>query len=385
MPVPGTTCVACLTPPGAAAIAVLALRGPAAWNVVRAFFRPLSTTGPGLPDLPEIGRLWLGRLGTDLADEVVLTVKEWVPEPWVEISCHGGPEVIRWLLEALTSRGVIACSWSDFLRQVSVDPLQAEAAIALAGARTLRTAAILLDQYHGAFRAAVLAILTAFQAGDVLGAEDLLDRMARHIPLGRHLTVPWQIVLAGAPNVGKSSLLNALAGYQRSIVAPTPGTTRDVVTMSGAIDGWPVELADTAGVRSESVSLEGQGIERARAAAASADLCLWVLDASTPPVWPEPSWGPVRLVVNKVDLSAAWDLSQAPDAPHVSALTGQGIADLCQFLSEKLVLDPPLPGAAVPFTSWLCEMVSAAHDQCRARHIEQAMALMVESIPGAGC
>ena len=104
--------------------------------------------------------------------------------------------------------------------------------------------------------------------------------LARYAPLGRRLTAPWRVVVAGPPNVGKSSLVNALAGYQRSIVAPTPGTTRDVVTTRLAIDGWPVELADTAGVREATDALETQGVRLAREATAAADLCLWVLDAS---------------------------------------------------------------------------------------------------------
>src|SRR5205823_6640829 len=83
-------------------------------------------------------------------------------------------------------------------------------------------------------------------------------------------------------NVGKSSLINALAGYQRSIVAPTPGTTRDVVRVPVALDGWPVELLDTAGLRGDAPALEAAGIEQAREQAASADLCVWVLDATVP-------------------------------------------------------------------------------------------------------
>ena len=171
-------------------------------------------------------------------------------------------------------------------------------------------------------------------------------------PLGRRLTTPWRVAVAGPPNVGKSSLVNALAGYQRSIVAPTPGTTRDVATTRLAIDGWPVELADTAGVRDATDMLEMQGVRMAREATAAADLCLWVLDASAQPVWPELQ-GAVQLVVNKIDLPAAWAPDEAAGAVRVSARTGRGMADLCAALSRRLVPDPPPAGSAVPFTAAL--------------------------------
>src|SRR5207244_11945531 len=101
----------------------------------------------------------------------------------------------------------------------------------------------------GAVGPAVDAARAALRRGDAMEAGRLLDELARYAGVGRHLTAPWRVAVAGAPNVGKSSLVNALAGYQRSVVAPTPGTTRDVVTALLAIDGWPVELADTAGLR----------------------------------------------------------------------------------------------------------------------------------------
>src|SRR5205807_1696654 len=148
----------------------------------------------------------------------------------------------------------------------------------------------------------------------------------------------------------QSSLLNALAGYQRTIVAPPPGTTRDVGTPLLAIDGWPVELADTAGLRASDESLEGFGVAKARQSAAAADLCLWVLDASTAPVWPDVDSRNVHLVVNKMDLEPAWDLKQAAVGSNVSAQTRQGLGELCQVISMRLVPDPPPPGVAVPFT-----------------------------------
>jgi tRNA modification GTPase len=365
---PAPTRVACLTPPGQAALAVLGVHGPRAWEAVRAVFRPRSGE---LPAEPIARRFWLGRMGGEVADEVVVAVKRTVPVPWVEVHGHGGREVVRFLLDLLVGQGLELCSWQEFLSLTMADRLSALAAVALAEAPTTRTAAILLDQQAGALGHALDAACAALDGGDANEARRILGELLRYAALGRHLTQPWRVVVAGAPNVGKSSLVNALAGYQRSVVAATPGTTRDVVTTRLAIDGWPVELADTAGLRSGGSSLEEEGIRRARATAAAADLCLWLLDAAAEPVWPGPEVGAVRLVVNKVDLPAAWDLSQAAGAVRVSAATGEGLAGLCQALGRWLVPEAPPPGVPVPFTAAL---VAGIEEAQRLLAVSQVMA-----------
>jgi tRNA modification GTPase len=361
------TLVACLTPPGRGALATLGLAGPRAWEAVRPLFRTRS--GGELPAAPEAGRFWLGRLGEDVADEVVLAVKSAGPSPLLEIHGHGGREVLRFLLDLFASRGLRPCSWPEFLHLTESDPLRAAAAAALAGAATARTAAVLLDQYHGALAAALDAVHAALDSGDTAAAATQLDALAARADLGRHLTAPWRVAVAGAPNVGKSSLVNALAGYQRSVVSATPGTTRDVVTVRLAVDGWLVELADTAGLRGDAGALEEAGIRRARDAAAAADLVLWVVDASAPPAWPAPDAGPVRVVVNKVDLPPAWDLAAAGEALRVSAATGAGLPELCAALGGRLVPDPPPAGSAVPFTPALCDGIRKAQ-----RHLADGQA-----------
>jgi tRNA modification GTPase len=355
------TLVACLTPPGTAAIATLAVRGPRAWEVVRALFRPRKASAPPLPAEPEPGRIWLGHLGTGICDQVVLTVKRPAAGgPWVEVHCHGGREVVRLLLETFAAEGAAICSWQELERLTTDRPLQALAAAALAQAPTARTAAILLDQYHGALEDALAGVTAALDRGDADQPGRLLTELARWAPLGRHLTAPWRVTVAGAPNVGKSSLVNALAGYQRSVVAGTPGTTRDVVTTALAIDGWPVELADTAGLRTAPGGLEEEGIRRAEAALAASDLCLWVVDASAQPVSASAAARAVLLVVNKIDLAPAWDLDQLPDAVRVSARTGAGLPELCRALAGWLVPEAPPPGAAVPFTADLGARIEEA-------------------------
>ena len=308
-----------------------------------------------MPEQPEACRFWLGRLGQDMTEEGVLAVRRLEPTPVLEIHIHGGREVSRFLLELFLARGISSLSWEAMLRESETDSLRCQAAAELARTTTVRTAGIVLDQYQGAFAAAVQRTAEQLRSGQSDQARAMLGELLRHADVGLHLTTPWRIVVAGAPNVGKSSLVNALAGYQRSIVAPTPGTTRDVVTTQLAIDGWPVELVDTAGLRSDGEALEAMGIEQARAAAAAADLVLWLVDASTAHLWPGERPARLHLIVNKIDLPPAWDLAEAGEALRISAATGEGVPELVRALGDWLVPDPPMPGTAVPFTQSLIE------------------------------
>jgi tRNA modification GTPase len=210
-------------------------------------------------------------------------------------------------------------------------------------APTLRTASILLDQLHGAFDAAVRGILDS-------PTPDGLAELARFAPVGRHLVEPWKVVVAGPPNVGKSSLVNALAGYQRAVVSAVPGTTRDAVSVQLAFDGWPVELTDTAGLR-DAAGLEAAGIERAKQALAEADLVLWVTDS----LGENAPGAPGLVVRNKSDLAA-----EPPPGLAVSAKTGAGIPALVAEIVRRLVPHAPPPGAAVPYTPQLADAVEAA-------------------------
>jgi tRNA modification GTPase len=378
---PADTVALCLTPPGAAAIATLGIHGPETWTVAQALFTPRAGSLPETPQESDQGRFWLGRVGAELKDEAVLTLRRVVPVPWVEIHCHGGREVVTMLLEAMSVRGVRLCTWEEWERRTTSSPVRAEANLALARARTVRTAAILLDQSRGALERSLQALLSTLEKGEVTEAKRLLSSLLELATLGQHLTFPWRVVVAGAPNVGKSSLVNALAGFQRSIVSETPGTTRDVVTTLVAIDGWPVELADTAGQREPTEALEEAGIGLARSAAAGADLCLWLVDASTSPEWPGPVQVPVLAVINKIDLPPEWDLDTAREAVRVSARTGSGLAKLCETLSRRLVPAPPASGAAVPFSSEWCDRLEAVGQHLNAGRLKEAAELLREAGP----
>ncbi len=405
------TRVSVLTPPGAGAIATIAVIGPLAWEWTRRLFRPAGKMP--LPELPERNRIWFGRLGAGAGDEVVLAVKQVAPEPWVEIHCHGGRRVVRWVVEQFVERGCSESSWSvqsrslaprvtvsgafrnddsrsesPTLKTSSTDPRALEP---LTRTRTTRTASILLDQFHGAFAQAVATILVYLDADRIEMAARELRELASRGPIGRHLVEPWRVVIAGPPNVGKSSLVNALAGYQRSVVSEVAGTTRDVVTVSVAFDGWPVELADTAGLRDAS-GLEAEGVERARRTLADADLILWVMDASTPDlVYPDPDTIAVVkvptatgwvLVMNKADRTLGWPPNVPPGAIHLSAATGEGIPGLASWVAFRLVPDPPLPGVAVPFTPSLADLIEAAHAALTEGRTADAVGLLRAALPG---
>ena len=222
-------------------------------------------------------RIVLGHWNAPNGEELILCRRS---AERIEIHCHGGMAAVGAVIESLVSRGCQLVSWHDWLRTEGVDPIRADAHIALADAPTERTAAILLDQYHGALATAVRRAIAAATAANWPLAAELLDAVLTYRHVGTHLTTPWRVVLAGRTNVGKSSLINALAGFERAIVSHQPGTTRDVVTTVTAIDGWPVQLADTAGLRRSDDELESAGVRLAVETVQSADLIIAVEDAA---------------------------------------------------------------------------------------------------------
>jgi tRNA modification GTPase len=347
-----------LTPPGRGAVATLLVAGRRAVEAVAAHFR--AAGGRALGQTPA-DRLVFGHFGPEPGEEVVVRRRE---DGSVEVNCHGGLAAVAMIRDALVAEGCRAIDWRDWVRQAGKDPIAADAQSALADARTLRTAAILLDQYQGALSREIDAICRDLARG-AAAARGRLDALLARADLGRHLTQPWRVVLAGQPNAGKSSLLNALLGYGRAIVHDAPGTTRDVLTATTAMEGWPVELADTAGLGDADEEIERAGIEQALQELADANLVLLVVDTTRP--WSEaaavlPAVQADALVVHsKCDLAPAAG-PECSAGVHTSTVTGEGIAELIEAIAHRLVSAPPPPGAAVPFTGGQVAELEAARE-----------------------
>lgn len=371
-----------LTPPGRAALASLAVCGPGAVALVDSLFRPA-----GKRPLSEVraGRILFGHWLYGDGEEVVVTVRD--PQQ-VEIHGHGGTAASRAIVSSLTAAGAEAGSWQDWVAEQEPNAIRRDAQLALVRARTERTAGILLDQWQGALESELQQIISLLQRDQRDPALAQIDQLLARAPLGRHLTEPFRVVLAGQPNVGKSSLINAILGYQRAIVTAQPGTTRDVVTATTAIDGWPVVLSDTAGLRQQADELETAGITLAVSELADADLAVLVFDFSE--VWTAAddelcaAWPGALIVHNKCDLPAAD--GNRPHGLQSSATCGTGLAELLNEIAARLVSEVPPAGAGVPFTDAQCEQLQMARDAILSDDEQRAVDLLgslTDSTPAA--
>ena len=357
-----------LTPRGRGAVAVVRVWGRGATSLVAQMFAPAA--GGSLLSFA-LQRIVFGRWhgAADRTSPAAQTGEELVvcrrDIDDLEIHCHGGAAASAAILGALGAAGCAIVPWSEWSRQRAGDLVQCEAERALAEARTARTAGILLDQHAGALSRAVVAITAMIADGRVDEARCSLQSLLARSTLGLQLTKPFQVVLAGRPNVGKSSLINALVGYERSIVFDQPGTTRDVVTASTVFAGWPVELSDTAGLRDSADLLETAGMNAARRRLVEADLVVLVFDATahwTPDDEALRAENPKALVVhNKIDQLDV-ELADRPPGLALSASTGHGVDELIGMIANRLVLQPPKPGDAVPFTERHVSLLTAADE-----------------------
>jgi tRNA modification GTPase len=346
-----------LTPAGRGAVAVVALRGPTAGNALASCFE--RAAGSAVTAI-SVGRVvfgrWQGNASRAGEDVVVARLSD---EHW-EIHCHGGEAAVAAVMEALAERGVVRQQAAAWCLGEHSDPLAAAALEAWPLCLTERTSSWMAVQAGGALRRACLEISAAIAAAETCQALALLDSLIARAPCGLHLTEPWRVALVGRPNAGKSSLINRLVGYERAIVSPIPGTTRDVVVATTAWQGWPLRFADTAGLRTTADELEAAGIERSLASHALADLTVHVADLSQP--WTKDdcelalSLGerPTLLAHNKADLvtqDLAIALADRPPGIAISAQTGLGLERLLDAVIERLVPTPPAVDDALPLSA----------------------------------
>lgn len=311
-----------------------------------------------------------------LADQVVVT---YFPAPHsatgdeiVEISAHGSPLILSAIVKAAMQSGARLAEPGEFTLRAflngKIDLVQAEAVSDLIEAVTPLQARAAFDQLEGTLTTRIQAIESALfdlmarleasldfseegyhfveqgtAAGEIGAIRARISELLAHAGRGRLIRDGAQIAIVGAPNVGKSSLFNALVNANRAIVTSIPGTTRDLLTERADIRGIAVSLIDTAGIRESADVVEIEGIARARQAAAVADLVIVVLDHARPlgredrALLDAPSPGARLVAVNKTDLTPAWSLAdEAVEGVEVSATTGQGLDTLVDRMATAL-------------------------------------------------
>jgi tRNA modification GTPase len=359
------TIIALSTAPGVGAIAVVRLSGPASrgivdalvtnrvdWQPQRAIYRVLTHRGAVL-------------------DDVVLTFwrapHSFTGEDTVEISCHGNPRIVEALIRTALELGARAARPGEFTQRAYLndrlsltqaegllDLLYAPTERALASARAMKEGR--LGEALEAARAELVDLLSHLEASldfaeegieprlgpefaeRLAGVQARIAELLASAPLGRVLQEGALTAIVGAPNVGKSSLLNALLREDRAIVAPTPGTTRDLIEATCSVRGLPLRLIDTAGQRESGDPVEQEGARRARALLPKAQLILRVVAAPepfAPPALELPEGIPVLLVANKSDLGRHDSIPN--EAVPVCALTGAGLAALEEKIEAALL------------------------------------------------
>lgn len=384
------TIVAIATPPGAGGLGIVRISGTEARTVAGAILRfrhdhewkPWRLAHAHLVD--EDG---------SVVDEVLVAFfaapRSYTAEDVVEISCHGSPVVLRHCVARALRAGARAAEPGEFTLRAflngRIDLPQAEAVRDLIHSTTLYQARVAAQQLEGSVSRAVrpvkdrlVGLITLLEAGidfadddvPVAPAEEIdarladilagLDRLLASYGWGRFVHDGLTLAIVGRPNVGKSSLFNALLGADRAIVTDIPGTTRDTVSESFSLEGVPVRLVDTAGIRESDDLVERLGIERTERAMADADLTLVVLDAAEPftdadrEILDRTSRQGWRAVVaNKCDLPRR--LEPGIEEIAVSARTGAGIEELKRLLIRRIAPD----GIAAPQSGLI---TSARHE-----------------------
>jgi tRNA modification GTPase len=376
---PDDTIVAIATPPGRGGIGVVRISGPQATHVAGAI---LERRAPLQPRHATFTRVRRDEESARI-DEVVATFfpapRSYTGQDVIEVSAHGSPVVLQSIMRTAIDAGARLAQPGEFTLRAflngKLDLVQAEAVGDLIAAATPLQASVAFDQLNGTLTRRMTDIdgelfdlITRLEAsldfpdegyhfiepaetaGRIGRVLDAVDRLLEDAGRGRMIREGATVVIAGKPNVGKSSLFNVLVGAERAIVTEIPGTTRDLVTEQVDIEGLAVTLVDTAGTRDTRDIVEREGVARATCARTIADLVLVVLDQTKPLAQDDhrllDETAVLRRIVvaNKVDAGAgsAW-----PDAIPVSAKTGTGIADLRGAMARALTREESLRDTAV--------------------------------------
>ena len=382
---PTDTIVAISTPPGRGGIGIVRLSGPEARRISEPLLRLKHPLEPGRARFVYIMD---GATG-DVLDEAVATFfaapNSYTSEDVVEIAAHGAPVLLDYLLRQCVAGGARLAEPGEFTQRAflagRLDLTQAEAVGSLIDATTLQQARTAAQQLGGGLslriqpvKRSLVALIAALEAGvdfaeddlDLLADDEIVRRMLEiEAPLkaleesfsyGRLLRDGFRLAIVGRPNAGKSSLFNRLIGRDRAIVTAQPGTTRDPVYERLEMSGIPIELIDTAGLRTTGDEAEAYGIAKSREALAEADVVLLVIaaDASLHQediAAMEASQGrKLIVVVNKVDLVETPLPALAGDSVRTSAVVGTGIDELRRAILAALQA-VPVSSDTVPVTN----------------------------------
>jgi len=314
------------------------------------------------------GRLHYGLLmrGGEVLDEVlVAVVQESAGCESVEINCHGGVVAVERVMAGLEELGVRRVSGEELLAaDCTLDAIRLEAARALPHAHSRQAVRMLLAQHRGELSRA----LTEIARQPARDAAAWLADLEAAAPLGLALCTPRRVVIAGQPNTGKSTLFNALLGRARAIVTDVPGTTRDYVSDSLVLEGVPLELIDTAGLRETDHAIEIEGVKCAREQISSADIVVLVFDATQPMTSEEQLIvdrlsGKCIRVLNKMDLLPPGrrpKVEGATSAVTISASRGDGMRELEAAIVRAAVGSLRYSGGPAVFTQRQLKAVGAA-------------------------
>jgi tRNA modification GTPase len=391
----GTETIAAIsTPPGEGAIAIVRLSGANAISVADQIFRGKEKPTKFSPHVQHLGEIIEGE---QVIDQVLVSVHRapasYTGEDLVEISCHGGTLVSARVLQACLRAGARMARPGEFTERAflngKMDLTQAEAVIDLIRAKTdlaLRAATEQLEGKLGErirnIRDQLIALVAHLEASIDFSEEDIApdegEKLQARLALvraemvvllataeqGRILREGVRVVIYGATNAGKSSLLNRLLGYERVIVSETHGTTRDTIEEMINLRGVPIRLLDTAGLRESGDELEREGIARTERSLQTADLRLHIADRSAP----RPSYfngeareGAEIVLLNKSDLPEHADW-KGVEALRISCVTGEGLADFEAELLARISKENLHPENAIA--------INARHHDCLRRALE---------------